>query len=131
MNGLSGLGGVNGKPLGIELDALPIPTVRQMLAEAIEKCISLDPRRDDLRSAFVEELAWEVMMPEIDTRKKQLIDAVKESPVWTKIQSTPIEAAIFQEAAIEGENAIDPMDVFDCADKVREVMKEANKGASA
>lgn len=34
-------GGVNGEALGIELDSLPVHAIREMLADAIEKCISL------------------------------------------------------------------------------------------
>jgi hypothetical protein len=115
-------GGVNGLPLGIELDGLPIHVIRKMLAEAIEECISLDHRRDDLRLAFVEEMAWDTLMPGIEARKKQLIDAVKSSPMWEKIQNTPITAEILKTAAIEGQNAVNPRGVFDCADQVLAIM---------
>lgn len=118
-------GGVNGRPLGIELDVLPIQQIRMMFAEAIESCTSLDSRREDLRRAFVEELAWETLMPEIEVRKKRLVDAVKSSPAWAKIQNTPISNEIFKEAAIEGRNVVDPRKVFDCADEVRAAMNKA------
>ena len=117
-------GGVNGRPLGIELDVLPINQVRLMLAQAIEKRISLDPRREDLMQGFVEELAWETLMPEIEARKARLVEAVKASDVWTKIQQTELPASLFKDAAFDGLSAIDPREVFDCADEVREVMKK-------
>lgn len=99
--------------------------IRKMLAEAIEERISLEPRRDDLRQAFVEEMAWDTLMPVIEARKKQLIDAVKSSPMWESIQSTPIPAEIFKNAAIEGQNVVNPRGVFDCSDQVLAIMDKA------
>jgi hypothetical protein len=118
-------GGVNGKPLGIELDVRPITQMRQMLAEAIEYCISLDPRREDIRQAFIEGLAWKTLMPDINAHKARLFQAVKSAQVWTKIQDTPIPNEIFRDAAIVGNNFVDPNDVFDCGDEVLDVMRQA------
>lgn len=119
-------GGINGLPLGIELDSLPISEIRKKLAEAIEECISLDHRQADLRQAFMEELAWETLMPVIEARKKQLIEAVKATPIWAEIQDTPIPSEIFKKAAIEGKNVVNPMSVFDCADDIRAIMSAVN-----
>ena len=127
-NGLAawfrGTGGVNGKPLGIELDVLPITQIRAMLAQAIEERISLEPRREDLRLGFVEELAWETLLPEIEIRKARLVEAVKASDAWTKIRQTELPESLFKDAALDGRSAIDPRRVFDCADEVRAIMNK-------
>ena len=123
-NGSSRLGGVNGRPLGIELDVLPISQMRQMRAEAIDYCISLDPRREDLREAFIEGLAWETLMPDTKAHKDRLCQVVKSAQVWTQIQDTPIPNEVFRDAAIAGSNVVDPRDVFDCDAEVLEVMSQ-------
>ncbi|MCJ7445330.1 MAG: hypothetical protein MUO26_12545 [Methanotrichaceae archaeon] len=118
-------GGVYGKPLGIELDVLPVQQMRQLFAEAIEGLISLDERREDLRQAFLEELAWETLMPDIETKKDRLSEAVKSSQVWSTIQDTPLPNEIFRNAAMAGSNVVNPLNVFDCGDEVRAVMSHA------
>jgi len=119
--------GVDGQPLGLELDALPLSRLRRMFAEGIERVIDLDKRRDDLRAAFLDLLACELLRPDFDARRQALQEAVKSNGLWDIIAGTPIPDSLFRRAAVAGMNSINPLalDLFGCAGGVRRLMRDA------
>ncbi|NLH78497.1 MAG: hypothetical protein GX465_15810 [Acidobacteria bacterium] len=125
-------GGVDGAPLGLELDALGMRRLRALFAEHIERFVNLEARRQDLREALVDLLAWEIMQPEVDARLAELRRVVKSNGLWRRIADTPIPADLFRQAAVAGWDRINPRDIlyqgaplFDCLDDVRAAMVEA------
>ena len=125
-------GGVDGAPLGLELDALPLSRLRRMFAEAIESHIDLTKREQDLRRAFVDLIAWQVLSPAIERMRAAMIEAVRSDGLWQRIESTEIPADLFSKAAIAGWDSIDPVStnlrgrpLFDCIEDVRAAMSEA------
>ncbi len=127
-------GGVDGLPLGLELDALPLSRLRQMFAEAIEAHVDLEPRRDDLRAALVELIAWETLRPEVERRKRELIALVQRDGLGERIANTEIPDNLFTAAARAGWSTIDPVatsvggvPLFDCIDEVRDIMREGRQ----
>ena len=58
------------------------------------------------QAAYVEELAWITLMPDIEARKAKLVEAVKSARVRTEIQDTPIPNEIFRNAVIAGSNIV-------------------------
>lgn len=118
-------GGVDGRRLGLELDALPISRLRAMFAEGIERHVDLSLRKADLREAFVELLAWEIVRPYMRERVANMIAQVKTNGLWERIQQSEIPAGLFARAAALGMNSINPLTVhggeplFDCADEIR------------
>ena len=121
---LAETGGVDGASLGLELDALPLSRVRSMFAEGIEQVVDLDGRREDLRRAFVDLIACDLLRPDFDASRARLQEAVKQSEMWDSILETPIPNTLFKRAAVEGRDAIDPRDVglFECEGDVRRLM---------
>lgn len=120
-------GGVDGKPLGIELDALPLSRLRAMFAEGIERHVDLENRRQDLREAYLDLLACEALLPDFAAKRTALIEAVKATPIWDEIEATTIPASLFREAALAGWDSINPVEdveLFGHDDEVREVMTE-------
>lgn len=122
-------GGVDGRPLGLELDALPLSRLRGMFAEAIEAHVDLTPRHDDLRLALVELLAWEVLRPEVEQRLAALVALVQHNGLGERIASTEIPAQLFVGAARAGWSTIDPVattfggsPLFDCVADIRAAM---------
>jgi len=123
-------GGVDGRPLGLELDALPISRLRAMFAEGIERHIDLTPRRADLQEAFLELLAWELLRDRVEARKAWMIAQVKRNGLWARIQQANLPSNLFALAARAGWETIDPTApfyadggyLFDCAAEVRAVM---------
>jgi len=102
-------GGVDGQPLGLELDALPLSRLRRMFAEGIEARVDMGKRREDLRSAFVELVAAELLAPEYETKRQAMLAAVRSDGLWQAIENTPIPDGLFLQAALEGRNCIDPV----------------------
>lgn len=124
-------GGVDGQPLGLELDALPLSRLRQIFAEAIEAHVDMTPRRDDLRAALVELLAWEVLRPEVERQLAALVALVQRDGLGERIANAEIPGELFSAAARAGWSTIDPVattfggaPLFDCIDEVRSVMAE-------
>ena len=125
-------GGVDGQPLGLELDALPISRMRGMFAEGIERWIDLDKRRDDLHNAFVDLIACELLLPAFEAQRQRLCTGIKNSELWQDIASAPLPDWIFRQAATDGWDRIDPTTttvggrrLFDCDEDVRAAMREA------
>jgi len=121
-------GGINGHPLGLELDALPLSRLRRMFAEAIEARIDIAPRKQDLQEAFIELLAWDLVMPEVNKRIETMIDAVKSNGLWSAIQETKIPSDLFLQAAMGGDPWIAPVQTRklfeEHAEAVKNVMQE-------
>lgn len=123
-------GGVDGQPLGLELDALGFRELRSMFAVGIERYIDLAARRRDLRTAFVELLAWELLAPEVAAKKAAMIAQVESSGLGARIRNTDLPGNLFALAARAGWDSINPTEafwddgtmIFDCADDVRKVM---------
>jgi hypothetical protein len=121
-------GGVNGQPLGLELDALPLSRLRAMFAEAIEKHVDIERRREDLRRACVDLLAWDVLGPIVDRYKAELVEAIDEAGLLDAVKSAPIPEDIFKDAAAMGARAVDPVRVGlfeDHAGAILDVMTRA------
>lgn len=125
-------GGVDGQPLGLELDALSLSQLRSMFAIGIEQHVNLEPRRDDLRAAFVDGLAWELLAPQLEARRGAMLAAVRENGLWERIRATAIPPDLFRQAAVLGWDSIDPgrlevggEPLFDCAEDVRAAMEAA------
>jgi len=125
-------GGVNGEPLGLELDALPLSRLRGMFAAAIEQVIDLDKRRADLRAAYLDLLACELLRPDFDAKRAALQETIREGDLWPTIAGHNIGADVFSTAAAWGWADIDPVhdtalfdgrDLFACADQVRAAMR--------
>ena len=125
-------GGVDGEPLGIELDALPLSRLRTMFADGIEMHVSLEAKREDLRNAYLDLIACELLRPDFDAKRRALQDAVKDDGMWDDILEANLPKDLFKQAAVAGLDCIDPLryDLFKCADEVRETMGSAlEKGA--
>ena len=121
-------GGVDGQPLGLELDALPLSRVRRMFADAIEQHVDLERRREDLRTAYLDLIACEILQPDFEARRRKLQAAIRNSDLWQEIAGTDIPPDMFRRAAGAGWDSINPVDDWDpfgCADQVRELMKKA------
>jgi hypothetical protein len=125
-------GGVDGRPLGLELDALPITKLRAMFAAAIEERIDIERRREDLRTAFVDLIAWDVLMPDIEAKIDAMRQAVHDDEVYRVLTSTRIPGDLFSQAARAGKDYIDPLSMrfrgralFDCEARIREVMERS------
>lgn len=122
-------GGVDGQRLGLELDSLPLSRLRQMFAQGIERVINLEMRRQDLRDAFIDLMACELLLPEFEARRSAMIKAVKSNGLWKEINTAAIPNNLFSRAAINGNDWIGPETTkllfqgFE--DQVKEAMKEA------
>ena len=125
-------GGVDGEPLGLELDALPLSRLRSMFAEGIERYVDLGQRQNDLRQAIPELLAWEVLTPHIEALRRAILAEVRANGGWQAVQDTAIPGDLFRRAAENGWDSIDPTEIsiggeplFACEDAVRATMAEA------
>jgi hypothetical protein len=103
-------GGVDGQPLGLELDALPLSRLRRMFAEGIEPYIDLGKRKEDLREAFLDILAYDLLGPDLERRRQAMRRAAKQSDAWRALLDTPIPDSLFTEAAVQGANSINPIE---------------------
>jgi hypothetical protein len=130
-------GGVDGRPLGLELDALSLRRVRRMFADGIEEWIDLDQRQADLTRAYLDLLAWEVLQSELelDDKLAAMLHAAKSGDVWRKLTRTEIPPDLFKQAAVAGWDSVDPTTttlnnepLFDCAADVKAAMREALNG---
>ena len=123
-------GGIDGKPLGLELDALPLSTLRGMFADGITRFVDLDARRQDLRYALVDLLACRLLKPTFDAQRAALARAVTTNDVWERITRTDLPDDLFRAAAVAGWERIEPTSttwgdgqpLFDCVKEVEAVM---------
>jgi len=114
-------GGVDGEPLGLELDALPLSRLRGMYAEGIERYVDLGARVSDLHEALVDKLACQVLLTNFMSIRAALVSGVKSSGLWETIVNTPLPDRLFWSAARLGWDRIDPTTImvdgkllFDC-----------------
>jgi hypothetical protein len=121
-------GGINGQPLGLELDSLPISRLRDMFASEIEAVVDMDKRRNDLREAFVDQMACKQLLPEFDKQRAALISQAKASEAWQDIMTVQLEPNLFSQAAINGAYWISPQDIQylyrDCQDPLVELWQQ-------
>lgn len=110
-------GGVDGQPLGLELDALDLSQLRAMFADAIERHIRLDRREDDLREAYADLIACELLAPEFNRQRGEMIKRLKAAPLWDRITSKALPPDLFSNAAEAGANWIGP-------DRTRKLFEE-------
>jgi len=123
-------GGVDGQPLGLELDALPLSRLRGMFADGITDFVDLDARRTDLYYAFVDKLACELIKPTFDAWRADAIAAVTYGDTWARVIGTDLPDRLFRAAAVAGWGQIDPTSttwgddepLFDCVEEVKAVM---------
>jgi len=125
-------GGVNGQPLGLELDALPLSRLREMFADGIAQVVDLTQRREDLRYAFLDLVACELLLPDFTARREYLKAAIMRGGVWDKVCKTELTDDLFKQAARAGWDSIDPVatsvgdrPLFDQVSDVREAMRDA------
>lgn len=122
-------GGVDGRPLGLELDALPLSKLQGMFAEGIEKRVDLARRFADLCAAFVDLLAWDLLAPYVERTRQAMLDSVKVNGLWRRVQEAPLPPDLFTAAALAGWGSVNPVDtqyggqpLFDNAGELRAVM---------
>ena len=92
--------------MGLELDALPLSRLRGMFAEAIERVVDLDRRREDLRAALLDLIACELLRPDFDAKRRVLQETVKSNGLWDTIAETSIPDSVFTAAAVAGMDSI-------------------------
>jgi len=102
------VGGINGQPLGLELDSLPLSRLRRMFATAIEKFIDIGERVNDLKRAFIDLTACDMLLPEFEKRRAEMIRAAEDSQAGEMINHVLVPDNIFLEAAINGDWWISP-----------------------
>lgn len=126
-------GGVNGQPLGLELDSLETSQMRAMYASAIEAEIDLTNRYNDLREAFIDLMACKALLPEFNRRRAELIAQAKESTDYYDIQNKPLATDLFYKAAIAGDYWIGPNKILDLFDDYQEPLTQLwdNRGGGA
>lgn len=123
-------GGVDGQPLGLELDSLPIGRIRSLFVDGIREVIhSEKPYHNDLAEALVELLIWKEIKPKVDSLRRQ---------VWTDIQAGELLANLslpegtLAQFAKAGFSHIDPVrydgHLFKAADRIQETIQEAIAG---
>ena len=95
------IGGVDGEPLGLELDAFPLSRLRGMFADGVERCVDLGKRRADLRAAFLDLVACELLRLDFAERRA-LQEAVQGSRLGDVILDTHIPDSLFRRAVIVG-----------------------------
>lgn len=122
-------GGINGEPLGLELDALPLSRLRRMFADGIERYVDLGARRHDLQIAYIDLLSFELLRPIFDEQRQRLLDAVQGSDIWATMSGLSHPEDMFRNAAEQGLPYIDPTrhtDLFnDYTEAVRSIMRTA------
>ena len=105
-------GGINGQPLGLELDSLETSQLRAMYASAIEAEIDLTSRYNDLREAFIDLMACNALLPEFNRRRAELIAQARKSPIYTDIKSAALSEDLFYNAAIAGKPWVGPTETL-------------------
>ena len=110
---LAKTGGVNGQPLGLELDSLPIRQLRGMFAEAIEQHIDISKRNQDLKNAFIDLTACNMLLPDFEKRRAEMIQAAEISGAARVLYDVQVPKNLFLEAAKEGAAWIGPRQVLE------------------
>lgn len=111
------VGGINGQPLGLELDSLPLSRLREMFALAIEEHIDISKRIHDLKSAFINLTACDILLPDFEKRRAEMIRAAEGSQAGEVVYRVQVPDNLFLEAAINGAGWIGP-------DQVRELFSD-------
>lgn len=125
-------GGVDGEPLGLELDALPFSKLRAMFADGIERYVSLGQREDDLRAALLDVLTWDLLRPRFEAMRRAMHQEARSNGAWQAILNTTIPRGLFRAAAVNGWDSINPAEIriggeplFECVSYVRTALADA------
>lgn len=122
-------GGVDGQPLGLELDALPLSQLRKMFVDKIEDNINMEKKREDLRESFIELLAYDLLMPEVEQKKAVAISAVEKSGLRERLGELEIPDNLFSSLAERGYSWISPKQVIgvfsEYESKAKNIMRAA------
>jgi hypothetical protein len=119
-------GGVDGQPLGLELDSLPISRIRELFVSGLDGIIESEkPYHDDLASALIDLLIWETLEPKIETMRENLRQAIEAD---TLIERLKCPADIVAQFAKAGARHIDPLRhdryIFQAADEIRGKLRQ-------
>lgn len=101
-------GGVDGEPLGLELDALGLARIRAMFAAGIEQQVNTAPLWDDLRRAYVDLIAWDLLLPQVAKQFDALRAAVWDGSLGQAIRDDTMPDELLQAAAAAGWDSINP-----------------------
>jgi hypothetical protein len=121
-------GGINGQPLGLELDSLSFTEMRAIFSQEIEKHIDLTKRYNDLREAFVDLMACYQLLPEFRERRAAMISKAKASELWKDIKNVPVPNNLFSEAAKAGAGWISPQDTLNLFSDYQDQLTELWNG---
>lgn len=88
---------------------MPLSRLRRMFAEGIEARVDMGKRREDLRNAFLELVAADLLAPEYESKRRAMLAAVRSNGLWRAIENAPIPDGLFLQAALQGMNCIDPI----------------------
>lgn len=120
-------GGVNDKPLGLELDALPISRIRDLFVDGLQAVIGGEEEyHRDLARALVDLLIWEGMAPQIEEMRNFLFMEIEAAALANSLRCP---ADIMAQFARAGAGHIDPLEydehIFTAAPEIREKVQHA------
>lgn len=120
-------GGIGGRPLGLELDALPLSRIRALFVAGLQSIIESEAvYHRDLARALVDLLIWETLEPEIRRKREALHLAIEGDVLADSLTCDPQAIARF---ALAGESYIDPVSddgaLFRAADSIRAKLSQA------
>lgn len=121
-------GGINGQPLGLELDSMPIPRLIEIFANEIEKHIDISKRIQDLKTAFIDLTACNILLPDFEKQRRTMIQAAKSSSAGQALNHVPVPKNLFIEAAKAGAGWISPAEVLDLFREYEADIKRAMQG---
>lgn len=115
-------GGVDGEPLGLELDALSLREFRSLFISGIQNEIDNEEAyHDELRKSFIEKLAWEAAEDEV----QKLLDVYRDKLGGVELICDDDTIETF---ALSGFGSIDPVDyddhVFNAINEAKDLLNE-------
>lgn len=128
-------GGVDGDMLGLELDALGLARIRAMFAAGIEQQVNTAPLWDDLRRAYVDLIAWGLLLPQVAKQLDALRAVVWDGSLGQAIRNEVMPGDLFRAAAAAGWDSINPTNatfggrpLFDHTNDIAAAMVETGVG---
>jgi len=121
-------GGINGDQLGLELDALTLPRLREIFSGEIEKQINLTDRFNEIRYAYLDSLVCDSLLDSFQTDRMYLHSLIMRDPVYQKVQGHELPKDLLSNSAIEGHYQIDlesTADLFnEYTDSINEILED-------